>query len=106
MSLLFSNLGIQHRVTCSHTSHQSGTVERRHMSIVDTGLTLLSHASMPLKFWDHSFTTIVYLLNRLPTAALTQFSSPYHALHNKALAYHGVKFFGCNYFPHLRPYTS
>jgi histone deacetylase 1/2 len=50
MSLLFSNLGIQHRVTCSHTSHQSGTVERRHMSIVDTGLTLLSHASMPLKF--------------------------------------------------------
>jgi histone deacetylase 1/2 len=83
ISSLLSSLGINHIITCPHTSHQNGTVERRHRSIVETGLTLLSHAQMPLHFWDHSFTTIVYLLNRLPTASLTKFSSPFHALYQK-----------------------
>jgi histone deacetylase 1/2 len=50
---LLHELGIQHRLTCPHTSHQNGTVERKHRQIVEMGLTLLSHASLPLKFWDH-----------------------------------------------------
>lgn len=31
---------------------QSGTIERRHRHIVEIGLTLLTNASMPLKFWN------------------------------------------------------
>ncbi|MCH79675.1 retrovirus-related Pol polyprotein from transposon TNT 1-94, partial [Trifolium medium] len=106
ISTLLTTLGIQHRVTCPHTSHQNGTVERRHRSIVETGLTLLAHANMPLELWDHSFTTVVYILNRLPTTALTNFSSPYHALYHKIPDYHSIKVFGCSCFPHLRPYLS
>jgi histone deacetylase 1/2 len=62
---LLNTLGIQHRLTCPHTSHQNGIVERKHRQLVEMGLTLLSKASLPLKFWDHALLTAVYLINRL-----------------------------------------
>ncbi|MCH82453.1 retrovirus-related Pol polyprotein from transposon TNT 1-94, partial [Trifolium medium] len=57
-------LGIIHRLTCPHTHHQNGSVERKHRHIVETGLTLLTQANLPLKFWDHAFLTATYLINR------------------------------------------
>ncbi|PNX89556.1 retrovirus-related Pol polyprotein from transposon TNT 1-94, partial [Trifolium pratense] len=77
---MLNTLGIQHRLTCPHTSHQNGTVERKHRQIVEMGLTLLSQASLPLHFWDHSFTHAVHLINKLPSSALSSFKSPHHAL--------------------------
>ena len=71
-----TDLGVIHRLSCPHTHHQNGVVERKHRHIAELGLTLLSHASMPLKFWDHAFITAVHLINRLPTASL-RFSVPY-----------------------------
>lgn len=62
--------GITHRLICPHTHHQNGTVERKHRHIVESSLTLLHHASLPPKFWDFAFMTAVYLINRLPSAAL------------------------------------
>lgn len=59
--------GIFHRFSCPHTSEQNGLAERRHCHIVETGLSLLYHASLPLKFWVESFTTACYLINRLPS---------------------------------------
>ncbi|PNX94499.1 retrovirus-related Pol polyprotein from transposon TNT 1-94, partial [Trifolium pratense] len=103
---LLNTLGIQHRLTCPHTSHQNGTVERKHRQIVEMGLTLLSQAHLPLKFWDHSFTQAVYLINKLPTSALSSFKSPHHALFKSQPDYSQVKVFGCLCFPHLRPYNK
>ncbi|BBH01204.1 transposable element gene [Prunus dulcis] len=40
--------GIDHRISCPHHPEQNGLAERKHRHIVDTGLTLLAHASMPL----------------------------------------------------------
>ena len=34
------------------------------------GLSLLAHASMPLKFWDEVFLTVVFLINRLPSEVI------------------------------------
>jgi histone deacetylase 1/2 len=103
---LLNDLGIVHRLTCPHTSHQNGTVERKHRQIVEMGLTLLSHASLPLKFWDHSFTQSVYLINKLPSSALSNFQSPHHALYKSHPDYTHLKTFGCLCFPHLRPYNK
>ncbi|MCH81597.1 retrovirus-related Pol polyprotein from transposon TNT 1-94, partial [Trifolium medium] len=88
---LLNKLGIQHRLTCPHTSHQNGTVERKHRQIVEMGLTLLSHAALPLKFWDHSFTQAVFLINKLPSSVIPQFSSPHHALFKSQPDYSQVK---------------
>lgn len=41
-------LGIIHRLTCPHTSHQNGIVERKHRHILEMGLTFLAHAAMPI----------------------------------------------------------
>lgn len=51
--------GIIHRLSCAHTSQQNGVVEIKHRHIVDMGLSLLAHASMPLSFWDEAFSTAV-----------------------------------------------
>jgi histone deacetylase 1/2 len=50
-----TSLGITHRLICPHTHHQNGVIERKHRHVVDLGLTLLSQASLPLKYWDHAF---------------------------------------------------
>jgi transposase InsO family protein len=59
----FTSLGIAHRVSCPHTHQQNGSVERKYRHIVETGLALLAHASVPLKFWDEAFITTTYLIN-------------------------------------------
>ena len=43
--------GIIHRLACPHTHHQNGRVKRKHRHIVETDLTLLAQAGMPLTFW-------------------------------------------------------
>ena len=47
---LLHKFGIQFRHPCPHTHQQQGKSERKHHSIVETGLTLLAKASMDLKF--------------------------------------------------------
>ncbi|KAF7840881.1 Retrovirus-related Pol polyprotein from transposon TNT 1-94 [Senna tora] len=68
--------GIVHRLSCPHTHQQSGTAERKHRHVTETGLTLLATASLPLKYWDEAFITSVFLINRLPTPRLSN-KTPY-----------------------------
>jgi len=50
LNSFFDQIGINHLVSCPHTHQQNGAAERKHHHIVEVGLSLLSHASMPLKF--------------------------------------------------------
>lgn len=43
-------IGIAHNVSCPHAHQQTGSTERKQCHIVEVGLSLLAHASMPLKF--------------------------------------------------------
>ena len=43
-----SSNGISYRQTCPHTYHQNESVERKICHIVNAGLALLSHSSVPL----------------------------------------------------------
>src|ERR1044072_1896389 len=99
------DLGVVHRIICPHTHHQNGTVERKHRHLVETGLTLLAHAQLPLCFWDYAFLTAAYLINRMPTPVLSQ-KSPFQVLYDKIPDYKFLKVFGCACFPFLRPYNK
>lgn len=46
----FQERGIIQRTTCPYTSEQNGLIERKHRHVVETRLTLLAQASLPLKF--------------------------------------------------------
>ncbi|KAG8500106.1 hypothetical protein CXB51_003624 [Gossypium anomalum] len=98
-------LGILHRVSCPHTSEQNGVAERKHRHIVETGLTLLAQANLPMKYWGYAFCSAVHLINRLPTPVLDG-RSPYQSLFNHEPTYDHLRVFGCYCFPYLRLFVK
>lgn len=69
------------------------------------GITLLAHASMPLKFWDEAFQTAVFLINRLPSKVI-EYDTPLHRLYEEEPDYTSLHTFGCAIWPNLRPYNT
>ena len=67
-------LGDYHRHPCPITPQQNGRVERKNRHVVEVGLSLLAHSSVPLSYWPYAFQTAVYLINRLPTPVLNLLS--------------------------------
>jgi histone deacetylase 1/2 len=63
LNSFFTKIGVMHMVSCPHAHQQNGAAERKHRHIVEVGLSLLAHASMPLKFWDEAFLAATYLIN-------------------------------------------
>jgi hypothetical protein len=47
---LFTQIGISHHVSCLYAHQQNGLAERKHCHVIEIGLSLLVHASMPLKY--------------------------------------------------------
>ena len=92
-------------MSCPHTHQQNGVAERKHRHIVETGLALLAHASVPFRFWSDAFSTACFLINRLPTR-LRQMKTPLELLLNEVPDYTFLKVFGCACWPHLRPYNQ
>ncbi|KAL5825479.1 hypothetical protein ACOSQ3_021542 [Xanthoceras sorbifolium] len=99
------SLGIVHRFSCPYTHQQNGVAERKHHHIVETGLTLLAHASLPLKFWCEAFLAVTLLINNLPTPVLHG-KSPFECICHKPPNYFYLKVFGCACFPYLHPYSK
>lgn len=97
--------GISHMTSPPHTLEHNGIAERRHRHIVETGLSLLSHASIPKSFWTYAFAAAVYLINRMPTSVL-DFNNPFQKLHGHPPNFEKLKIFGCLCFPWIRPYAS
>ncbi|KAL4565872.1 hypothetical protein LXL04_029978 [Taraxacum kok-saghyz] len=100
-----TSCGISHLTSPPHTPEHNGYAERRHRHIVETALSLLSHANMPVTFWSFAVTTASYLINRLPTTTL-QNDSPYFRLFQKLPNYDKLRNFGCLAYPWLRPYSQ
>ena len=93
--------GIKQHISCPHTPEQNGLAERKHRHIVETGLTLLFHANVPLKFWVDAFLTATYLINRLPLSSIGK-DTPYFKLFGKHANYSGLRIFGSQCFPYLK----
>lgn len=105
LNTFFHNLGITHRVSCPHTHQQNGTTERKHRHVVDIGLTLLAHASVPLRFWSDAFTTACFLINRTPSRVISM-QRPLERLLGQKPDYSFFKVFGCACWPNLCPYNA
>ena len=88
-----------------HTPEHNGISERKHKHVVETGLTLLTHASMQKQYWSYAFSTATYLINHLPTAVLGM-DSPFHRLFGTQPNYTKTRVCGCLCFPWLRPYNK
>ncbi|KAJ4817812.1 hypothetical protein LUZ62_030378 [Rhynchospora pubera] len=94
---------IVHQTTCPHTPQQNGVSERKHRHIIELALATMSNANLPTTFWDEIFSSIVYVINRLPSHNST---IPYTTLFNKQPNYSFLRVLGCACFPYTRPYNS
>jgi histone deacetylase 1/2 len=92
--------GITHHVSCPDAHQQNGAAERKHRHIVEVGLALLAHASMPLKFWDEAFLAATYLINRTPSKVI-DYSTPLERLFHQTPDYSSLRVFGCACYPNL-----
>ncbi|RVX02308.1 Retrovirus-related Pol polyprotein from transposon RE1 [Vitis vinifera] len=88
-----------------YTPEHVGSAERKHRHVVETGLTMLHKAFLPLKYWSHAFLAAAYLLNRLPTPVLKH-QTPFESLFQQLPNYDKLRAFGCLCFPWLRPYSD
>jgi hypothetical protein len=89
----------------THTHQQNGSAERKHRHIIETGLASFARASMPLKFWDETFLTATFLINRLPTPVLHRMS-PIEKLFATKPAYSFLRTFDCACWVNLRQYNT
>jgi hypothetical protein len=48
----------------------NGHAERKHSNITETGLVMLFHSFVPLKFWVDAFSMTAFTINQLPTPTL------------------------------------
>jgi hypothetical protein len=67
-------------------------------------LSLITHASMPLKYWDEAFLAATYLINHTPTKILA-YDTPLHKLMGATQNYSSFRVFGCACWSNLRPYN-
>lgn len=100
-----SEHGITHLTSPPHTLEHNGMSERKHRHVVETGLTLLSQASLPSTYWTYAFTAAVYLINRMTTPIVNN-QSPYFVLFGTQPNYMKLRVFGCACYPWLRPYAA
>lgn len=94
---------ITHPTTCPYTPQQNGLAERKHRHIIELSLAIMSQAFIPHKYWDEIFSSVVYLINRLPSSTS---SIPCTTLFNKTPDYSFLRVLGCLCFPYTRPYND
>lgn len=105
LNSFFQRIGISHDVSCPHAHQQNGSAERKHRHVIEVGLSILAHASMPLQFWDEAFITATYLINRLPSKVINN-QTPFERLFHQNPDYSMLRVFGCTCWPNLRPYNT
>jgi hypothetical protein len=105
LNSFFTKIGIMHQVSCPHVHQQNGSIERKHRHIIEVGLSLLASASMPLKFWDETFLTATYLINRTQSKVIHH-QTPLERLYQIKPGYSLLQIFGCACWPNLLPYNQ
>lgn len=84
---------------------KNGKVERKHRQVVEFGISFLAQASLPLKFWWHSFITTTYPFNRLLTPTLDN-KSPFEIIFKQKPNYKFLRVFKWFYYPLLQLYNK
>lgn len=97
--------GISHYTSSPYTPEHNGISERKHRHIVETGLALLSHASVPKSYWPYALSMAVFLINRMPTPVINMIL-PFERLFGSVPNYSKLRIFGCLCFPWTRPYST
>ena len=64
--------GIIAQYSMPDTPQQNGVAERRNQTLMDMVRSILGYSSVPIIFWSEAIKTAVYILNRVPSKAITK----------------------------------
>ena len=104
LSTFFSHFGILHCFSCPSIFEQNERTKCKNKHVVEDGLSLLTHASMSLKYWPYAFRFAMYFINHLPICLVQK--SPFEYLCHWLPNYSIIHIFGSSYFPLIRPFNS
>ena len=68
----YSHRGIAHQFSALNNPHQNGLVERKNQTVQEMASTMLTKSDLSLAFWGEAVNTIVYIINRYPTKAVSE----------------------------------
>jgi hypothetical protein len=83
---------------CPYMSPQNGKVAHMIRTTNDVMRSLLFQASLPARYWAENLYAATYLLNLLPTKAISA-PSPHFALFDTTPSYAHLRVFGCACYP-------
>ena len=64
--------GICAKYTMPGTPHQNGVAERRNRTLMEMVRSMMSNSSLPISMWMYALKTAMYLLNRVPSKAVSK----------------------------------
>ncbi|WVZ23370.1 hypothetical protein V8G54_001914 [Vigna mungo] len=85
--------GICAQYTMPGTPQQNGVAERRNRTLMDMVRSMLSYSSIPLSLWMYSLKTVVYLVNRVPSKAVSK--TPYELWTGRKPSLRHLHVWGC-----------
>ena len=91
--------GITRHFTAPYSPQQNGVVERRNRTMIEMARSFLKGMKMPNYFWGEAVRQSIYILNRLPTRAISGIT-PYEAWSGEKPHVEHIKVFGC--MAHMR----
>nr|KYP67068.1 Retrovirus-related Pol polyprotein from transposon TNT 1-94 [Cajanus cajan] len=94
--------GILSQWSCASTPQQNGVAERKNHHLLNVVCTLMLDSFVPSHFWCGALSTIVHLINQLPSPILNN-DSPFLRLFGKSPTYSTLFTFGCVCYVHLQP---
>lgn len=90
--------GIQLEYTVPYTPEQNGVSERLNRTIMDKARAMIEDSEMSKEMWNEAVLTAVYLINRSPTAALTENQTSYERWHGQKPDVAKLRIFGSKAF--------
>jgi hypothetical protein len=92
--------GIQRKYSCSYSPQHNGVAERKNRHIVEIARVMLNEKNLPNYFWVEAVATVVYIMNRTPTAVVHGMT-PEEKFTGKKLDVSHFKVFGCIAYVHV-----
>lgn len=86
--------GIVRHFSAPYSPQQNGVVKRRNRTLIEMAQSQLKEMNMPNYFWGEAVRHATYLINRLPTRAVTGVT-PYEAWSEKKPHMEHIRVFGC-----------